>query len=107
MTPEEQLLQARESTRLLKERFGVSPALFSFPFSDDEVPASFFRQVHPPAGDIALTFGISGLKKEAFRRHLHRIPMEQGNFSAASLLHGEYLYYLMKEPFHKNRINRP
>lgn len=107
VTPEEQLHQARESTRLLKERFGGSPALFSFPFSDEEVPASFFRQVHPPAGDIALTFGISGLKKEVFRRHLHRIPMEQGNFTASSLLHGEYLYYLMKAPFHKNRINRP
>ncbi len=107
VTPGEQLRQATESTRLLKERFGVSPALFSFPFSDEEVPASFFRKVHPPAGDIALTFGISGLKKETFRRHLHRIPMEQGNYTAASLLHGEYLYYLMKAPFHKNRISRP
>lgn len=106
LSHEEQLRQALESTRWLEEQMGVAPLLFSFPFSDEEVPASFFHQVHPPTGKISLTFGISGLKKEAFPRHLHRIPMERGDLPARAILREEYLYFLMKAPFGKNKINR-
>ncbi|HPJ77874.1 MAG TPA: polysaccharide deacetylase family protein [Prolixibacteraceae bacterium] len=104
--PEEQLRQAMESTLWLRERFGVKQLLFSFPFSDEEVGAAFFRRVHPPEGEISLTFGISGLKKEAFPRHLHRIPMEKGDLSARSLIKEEYLYFLLKAPAGRNTIHR-
>ncbi len=106
VSPEEQLRQATESIRFLKENFNISPCLFSFPFSDEEVPKSLFDKLYPPEGGIDLTFGISGLKGEEFPGHLHRIPMETGADSASRIIKGEYLYYLLKAPFNKNLIIR-
>ncbi len=106
ITPAEQLRQVNLSTDYLKEKFGIKQLLFSFPFSDDEVSKLFLDELYPPRGEVELSFGISGLKKEEQTRHLHRIPMETGVSSALRIVKGEYLYYLLKAPFNKNRITR-
>lgn len=106
ISTEEQLLQVKTSTKILKENFGISQLFFSFPFSDEKVSKSFFEMLYPPGGDVELSFGISGLKKEEQPRHFHRIPMETGDSSAMRIVKGEYLYYLLKMPFCKNKITR-
>ncbi len=105
LAPEEQIRQTYQSLQYLEKSFGVAPALFSFPFSDEGVSAEFFHRIYRPQGPADLTFGVSGLKKEGFPAHLHRIPMENGR-SASGNIRGEYLYYMMKAALNKNIIKR-
>ena len=81
-------------------------ALFSFPFSDEDVSAVFFERILKPRGEVDLSFGISGLKKDSVPFHFHRIPMETGPFSAGEIIRGEYIYFMMKTIAGKNKINR-
>jgi peptidoglycan/xylan/chitin deacetylase (PgdA/CDA1 family) len=106
VTIDEQLRQTIQSLEYLRDRFQVSPVLFSFPFTDEEVSAEFFHRIHQPEGTVNLSFGISGLKKDLFPAHLHRIPMEAGAYSAEQIITGEYLYFILKSIFRKNKINR-
>jgi peptidoglycan/xylan/chitin deacetylase (PgdA/CDA1 family) len=103
---EEQVRQTSQSMEHLLDRFHVSPALFSFPFSDDEVSAAFYHRIHQPIGMVDLSFGISGLKTDILPTHLHRIPMETGTYSAGQIITGEFLYFMVKSLFHKNKIIR-
>jgi peptidoglycan/xylan/chitin deacetylase (PgdA/CDA1 family) len=103
---EEQVRQTRQSMEYLRDRFQVSPLLFSFPFSDVEVTASFYQRIHQPEEIVNISFGISGLKKDILPVHLHRIPMETGVYGAEQTITGEYLYYMFKSIFHKNKIYR-
>jgi peptidoglycan/xylan/chitin deacetylase (PgdA/CDA1 family) len=81
--------------------------LFSFPFTDHGIRAHFFQSIFSSGESIAdLTFGTAGLKKDTFDRNLQRIPIETGNFPAEQIVYGEYLYYMAKALFHKNRIQR-
>jgi len=106
VSEKEQQRQVRSSMEFLKENFAVSPLLFSFPFSDEGVSADFFNHLYLPEGMTELSFGISGLKKETFPFHLHRISMETGSDSARHILYGEYLWYISKSVFGKNTIRR-
>jgi hypothetical protein len=106
ITLDEQVRQTNQSLEYLRDVFHVSPLLFSFPFSDDGVHTSFFHHIHQPEGMVDLTFGISGLKKDILPTHLHRIPMETGAYSAEQIVTGEYLYFMLKSIFRKNKINR-
>jgi peptidoglycan/xylan/chitin deacetylase (PgdA/CDA1 family) len=103
---DEQVRQTIQSMEYLRDRFQVSHALFSFPFSDNEVTAAFYHRIHQPDGMVDLSFGISGLKKDIVPTHLHRIPMETGRYSAGQIVTGEFLYFMIKSIFHKNKINR-
>jgi peptidoglycan/xylan/chitin deacetylase (PgdA/CDA1 family) len=104
--PEEQIMQTIESLEYLQDHFAVDIALFSFPFSDEDVSAGFFEKILKPEGKVDLSFGISGLKKDAVPFHFHRIPMETGPFSAGEIIGGEFLYFMMKAIAGKNKINR-
>jgi peptidoglycan/xylan/chitin deacetylase (PgdA/CDA1 family) len=103
---EEQVEQTNQSLKYLVDRFRISPLLFSFPFSDESVSASFFHRIHKPEGKIDLSFGISGLKLDILSTHLHRIPMEVGSCNAKQIITGEFLYFLTKSLFNKNKIHR-
>jgi peptidoglycan/xylan/chitin deacetylase (PgdA/CDA1 family) len=103
---DEQVRQTSQSMEHLRNSFQVSPALFSFPFTDNEVSAAFYHRIHQPEGMVDLSFGISGLKKDILPTHLHRIPMETGTYSAGQIITGEYIYYMFKSIFHKNKIHR-
>jgi peptidoglycan/xylan/chitin deacetylase (PgdA/CDA1 family) len=103
---DEQLRQTSQSMENLRDWVQVSPLMFSFPFSDDEVTAAFYHRIHQPEGIVDLSFGISGLKKDILPAHLHRIPMETGAYSAEQIITGEYLYFMMKSIIHKNKISR-
>lgn len=70
----EQIRQTVESCKYVKENFQESNAYFSFPFSEANIPDSFFKAVDSQAD---LTFGISGMKTGNQGKHIGRIDMEK------------------------------
>lgn len=107
LDPEERLVQYRDSMVTIRKELGTGYGLFSFPFTDDGVPAEFFesiRQEDMPGLDAS--FGTAGLKKDPVAFHWQRIQMETGTAPARRLIRGEYLYYLLKGMAGKNEIKR-
>jgi len=99
--------QVKESINWVQSNFNQSINSFSFPFTDFGVKASFFEminEVEEPLIDI--TFGTAGLKREKFKNHFQRIPVEDGSSEMKQLLKRHYLYYLAKAPVFRNTIIR-
>lgn len=101
----QQKSQITESFSFLSRKFGLKNKYFSFPFSDDKVKINLFKWMNE-VEQCKLSFGISGLKKDASKFHLHRIQMENNFDSAEKIVKTEYLYYILKIPFFKNKIKR-
>jgi peptidoglycan/xylan/chitin deacetylase (PgdA/CDA1 family) len=107
LAQDEQISQYRESLSLVQQEFGVQYGLFSFPFTDDGVSASFFAALSKkgmPALDA--TFGTAGLKADPVDFHFQRVPMEMNRFPASLMVKGEYTYYLLKGLLGRNEITR-
>ena len=85
--------------------FRLEKKYFSFPFNDEGVTHDFFSWLYEKEG-CHLSFGISGLKNDAFKQHMHRFPMEGTALRPSSLIKTEYLYYLIKSLIGKNKIVR-
>lgn len=100
---EEQILNVVESTNDIQKKFNLDYAAFAFPFTDHGVSSKLFEAVD---GKIDVSFGTAGLKKRDYGFHLQRLPMEKSALSAESLIQSEYLYYFLKMPFGKNKIQR-
>lgn len=97
--------QITESFYYLEKELNLNDYYFSFPFSDESVECDFFNWLYNVA-NCKLSFGISGLKRDFTKYHLHRIPFEQQTNSVQNIIKGEYLYYVVKSIFNKNIINR-
>jgi len=97
--------QIVESFKFIEQEFDVTNLYFSFPFSDDSVERDFFDWLHSIAG-CQLSFGISGLKHDYMKYHLHRIPFEQSSNKVQDIIKSEYLYYIVKSLINKNKIIR-
>ena len=107
ISEEEQIDQTKRSLDEITSLFKLDYRLFSFPFSDYGVSKRFFDKIFDPANPIAdITFGTSGLKKDFCPRNKQRIPVEVGNYTVQEVIYGEYLYYICKAFFGKNRLIR-
>ncbi len=102
---QEQKYQVSSCMKVLQEKLGTRPRCFSFPFSDENVSKAMIGWMYREE-KIKMIFGISGIKHESIQNHLHRIPMEEEEFSARQILSAEYAYYWLKAPFGKNKIQR-
>ena len=100
---EEQVHQTLHSLQIVDQISNNDLKLFSFPFTDDGVTKVFFERIK---SYIHLSFGTAGMKIDSIDMHLQRIPMEVGNYSAAAIIYGEYLYYLLKLIAGRNIIKR-
>lgn len=78
---------------------------FAFPFTDYEIPASFFKflseKIKPD-----ITFGTAGIKKDTIANHIQRIPMDENLKPAKRIIREEYAYFGLKALFNKNIITR-
>ena len=102
---QEQVRQTKESIQKICTNFSIDYKIFSFPFTDHNVPKSFFRRIKE--NNIAEnTFGCAGQKKDIVPNNFQRIPFEMSNFSGKQILNSELLYYLIKMPFGKNVVHR-
>ena len=99
--------QVIKSLKKLNEMFGISDLYFSFPFTDDKLSVELFEKINSEPGiQLRASFGTAGIKKDLYSNHYQRIPMEVGKYSASQILSAEFIYYLMKIPFGKNKIIR-
>jgi len=104
---EEQIRQTLESLRWVSENELCDKKLFAFPFTDYNVSRAFFDVIFNVGNPVVdLSFGGAGLKGDYAGKHLQRFPMEGTLEPAQKLIFGEYLYYLLKMPLNKNRIER-
>jgi len=102
---EEQVYQTKESTSVICDKFDLSYKTFAFPFTDYGVTEGYFDQIKKQE-IVDLSFGAAGIKKDSAFNNFQRIPMETNAYSAKEILGVEYLYYLLKAPFGKNKIQR-
>lgn len=75
----------------------VKPAIkaFSFPFTDDGVPASVLKAIKNEK-ICDLTFGTAGIKNDVLGFHFQRYPVEQpGDF--VRNLKGEFVYFELRK----------
>lgn len=102
---DEQKHQISDSFKFIDSMFHVNNRYFSFPFSDEKVSNQLFDWLYDDI-NCQLSFGISGLKHDYSKFHLHRIPFENSIGNAQDIIKTEYLYYMLKSVFNKNRITR-
>jgi len=95
----EQVIQSMEE---MNRRFGTKKRYFAFPFSSDGIPLQVIDELLS-SGEADAMLGTSGLKDYPHQGFIQRIPMEKSACSAYRILKTEYLYYLLKAPFGKNR----
>ncbi len=97
--------QINESFKYLEKELNIKEFYFSFPFSDESVDIEFMDWLYNKA-NCKLSFGISGIKYDYSKYHIHRIPLEQEAIKVADIIKSEYLYFIVKYFFNKNRIKR-
>lgn len=104
---QEQLRQLKESLNYISGMLQLDYKVFSFPFTDYKVKASFFKKVFTPGKPLAdMTFGSAGFKKEDYPYHLQRLPMEKRGNSASDIIGMETWMYNAKKLIGKHRIKR-
>ena len=105
ISDDERKRQVCDNFATLNNKFNLQNNYFSFPFSDEGVDTEFFKWMYNEQ-NCKLSFGISGLKKDFSKYHLHRIPFEGALQPAKDIVKTEYLYYIIKSFFNKNIYNR-
>jgi peptidoglycan/xylan/chitin deacetylase (PgdA/CDA1 family) len=101
----EQIRQTQESINQIAGKFNLNYRVFSFPFTDYEVSARFFKVINEDIS-IGFTAGSAGIKKDSVRNNIHRIQMDEYNLKASSRIKIDYIYYLIKSVFNRNKIIR-
>lgn len=100
-----QKFQIEEVNKFLHQILGINNFLFSFPFGDENISNDLFEWMYS-TGNIEYSFGVSGMKKDHFIKHKHRIPMEYEQLTAENIIKFEYFYYILKSFIGKNKIIR-
>lgn len=103
LTEAERRDQTMTSVLAIEARLSPSLKMFSFPFTDYGIPVDHFKWL---ASAVDISFGTAGLKKDEAVNHYQRIPMEVGNYDAASIIYGEYLMAIARRIFGKNSVQR-
>ena len=102
---QEQIEETVKSMDIITQYFAPPLKVFSFPFTCYGVKKEFFDYIY--SNDIVqYSFGTSGLKDDEYARNIHRFPMDGTLIPAKVLTKAEYLYFLAKKPFNKNKIIR-
>jgi peptidoglycan/xylan/chitin deacetylase (PgdA/CDA1 family) len=101
----EQLRQTLESSRFVRERFGLDYSAFSFPHSDAEVSLQFFRGIFE-SGGVGVSFGNRGLLDDTVEKNLQRITLEKPRAHARAILGRGYARRLARIVRRQARVPR-
>lgn len=85
LSVDEQLFQTRESMRWISNRFRYDCQSFAFPYRDTEISGEFFHKAFSD-GRLKVSFGIGGILRGHFSRHLPRFSMERTDSPANLIL---------------------
>jgi peptidoglycan/xylan/chitin deacetylase (PgdA/CDA1 family) len=102
---DEQIRQTLQSITEISSRFKLNYKIFSFPFTDNEIPVRFFREINRD-NSVDFTAGSAGIKQDSVDNNVHRIPMDEYYLDAKDRIKIDYIYYLIKAVFNRNKINR-
>ena len=89
----EQIKQIEQSCDYVQKTFNESRRYFAFPFSDEGISESVFKAI---AGNIDLTFGITGINTQHNGRHIARIDMEKYGKNARECVNKAYLKHIIR-----------
>ncbi len=103
---DKQIRQTVESTQKICNAFNLDYKAFAFPFTDYGVTQRFFEKIFSEPNGPEISFGTAGIKKDVSHLHFQRIPIETSGLSAKRIIKTEYLYYMIKSIFGKNKIRR-
>ena len=103
LSEEDAIEDCIKSIEDIQAKYNLPYKAFAVPFTDFGLESKFFRNLKAYTD---ISFGTAGLKNREFGFHHHRIPMEESNLSAENIIKAELLYYVLKIPFGKNRIQR-
>ena len=101
----EQIHQVKTSVEALTKRFNLTYQYFSFPFTDWGLSKQFFQEIYQ-ARLVDATWGCAGLKHDEQPNHTQRIALDANYHNATQAIKTEWLYYQLKQVFHKNSIQR-
>jgi peptidoglycan/xylan/chitin deacetylase (PgdA/CDA1 family) len=101
----EQIRQTQESINQITSKFNLNYRVFAFPFTDYEVSEQFFKEINRD-DSIGFTAGSAGIKKDSVENNIHRIPMDEYNLKGRTRIKIDYIYYLVKAVFNRNKIIR-
>jgi len=100
-----QISETQKSINFINRNFNVEHKIFSFPFTDFGVNKAFFDYIYNNK-IIDYSFGAAGLKLDSYDNHFQRFSIDGTLKSADKLVKAEYLYFLTKKLFNKNKIYR-
>ena len=72
---DEQVRQTVESTRWVREKYGLTYGVFAFPHNDSHVEERFFLEIHT-SGLVDISFGTDRMINGKLSRHLQRFSLE-------------------------------
>lgn len=102
---EEQVRQTTESINFLKKLLPDNPGTFAFPYNDNGVRFSFYN--NPEVKEtIQVSFGTEGLIKDTVANNIQRIPFENRELSASSILSTEYSRFISRTILKRNIFER-
>lgn len=102
---QEQVRQAADSIKWVKENFKQAYNLFAFPFSDYGIKQSFFNSLKTRV-NIDLSFGCAGIKDDEILSNLQRLPMDDTKLPINQHIKIQYRNYLLKKLIGKHKIVR-
>lgn len=102
---DEQILQTKNSSDFICQKFNLDYKTFAFPFTDYKVTKEFFNTIfNNKFADI--TFGTAGLKHDSITKNIQRIAMENNGKTAEQIIKQQNLYYFIKSFLGRNIILR-
>lgn len=105
ITPDQQLAQTIQSIQYICKVFQQDSCPFAFPFTDAGVKARFYERLESTLqGKFTYIFGGAGIKITPLDYLFERIPMEMSDLKASEIIKSEYLYYIGKAIFSKNKL---
>jgi Polysaccharide deacetylase len=94
---DDQLLQTRDSCRMVRSAFNLNYSAFSFPHYDIAVNQAFFNRLnsegHQP---VDILFGTQNQKQEVFNNMFHRFNAERPDIPVEQAVKGILLYNSIK-----------
>ena len=107
---DEQLAQTIESTKFISAQYDYQCNTFAFPYTDSGISPEFYQRAF--SGNILkASFGIGGITRGNFIRHLPRFTMERTSLPAGQILARQFGRALMRQPLttsgqaHSMKIN--
>jgi len=95
---DEQVRQTVESTRWVREKYGLDYGAFAFPYNDEHVEERFYREILKN-GQVDISFGTEGMMNGKLSRHLQRLSMEIPKLPAERIIAIEIACNLWRSTF--------